>query len=289
MKEDVMKYAAAAVFAIIVLVSCNSVQDSSEKTPRQAKPNSDVTENHQAAVLQKEETAAEKEREANAEQMASEKRYAINPETWAVEPIGDAPKEVVLLTIDDAPAKYSVEMAKTLKNLGVKAIFFVNGHLLDSPGGESSLKKIYELGFPIGNHTYHHKPLTELTEAQQREEIVSLNNRVEGIIGEKPKFFRAPFGQITPYSQQVAREEKMTIMNWSYGYDWVKDYQTPEALTDIMVNTPYLRNGANLLMHDRQWTSLALEGIVKGIQQKGFMIVEPDEIQTFPSQTASYE
>jgi peptidoglycan/xylan/chitin deacetylase (PgdA/CDA1 family) len=76
-------------------------------------------------------------------------------------------------------------------------------------------------------------------------------------------------------------------MNWSYGYDWEKEYQTPEALADIMVNTPYLKNGANLLMHDRQWTSQALEGIVKGIQEKGFTIVDPEEIETSPDHRAS--
>ncbi|WP_121609406.1 polysaccharide deacetylase family protein [Mesobacillus foraminis] len=279
-----MKYAAAAIFAALLLVSCQSGKDSPETDSREANQGSDRREYEQAAVLKEERVT---EQELDTKQMEQGKRYSINPETWAVEPTGDAPKEVVLLTIDDAPANYSVEMAKTLKSLGVKAIFFVNGHLLDRPGGENALKKIYELGFPIGNHTYHHQRLTELTEAQQREEIVSLNRRVEGIVGQKPKFFRAPFGQMTPYSRNVAREEKMTLMNWSYGYDWEKEYQTPEALADIMVNTPYLKNGANLLMHDRQWTSQALEGIVKGIQEKGFTIVDPEEIETSPDHRAS--
>ncbi|SIC65311.1 Uncharacterised protein [Mycobacteroides abscessus subsp. abscessus] len=69
-------------------------------------------------------------------------------------------------------------------------------------------------------------------------------------------------------------------MNWTYGYDWEKDYQNKEALTDIMVNSPYLTDGANLLMHDRDWTNAALEGIVKGLQAKGYEIADPDRIQT---------
>lgn len=68
-------------------------------------------------------------------------------------------------------------------------------------------------------------------------------------------------------------------MNWTYGYDWEKGFQEKDALTEIMINSPYLNSGANLLMHDRKWTSAALEGIVKGLQEKGYEIVDPDLIE----------
>ena len=69
-------------------------------------------------------------------------------------------------------------------------------------------------------------------------------------------------------------------MNWTYGYDWEKEYLTKDALVDIMVNTPLLKNGANLLMHDRAWTNEALHDIVQGLQSKGFDMVDPNRIQT---------
>lgn len=280
-----MRYAAVTVLVMFLLVACNSVNKINEKAQGEENPAKKAKES--TVISQEEETPANEDQAVGTELAATEKRYAINPRTSTVEPVGNAPKEVVLLTIDDAPARYSVEMAKTLKRLGVKAIFFVNGHLLDSPEGENFLKEIHALGFPIGNHTYNHKRLTELTETQQREEIVSLNKRVESIIGERPKFFRPPYGENTQYSRQVAHEQNMIIMTWTYGYDWVKEYQNPEALADVMVNTPYLTNGANLLMHDRKWTSLALEDIVNGIKKKGFTIVDPEEIQTPANSTAS--
>nr|WP_316046622.1 hypothetical protein [Planococcus glaciei] len=68
-------------------------------------------------------------------------------------------------------------------------------------------------------------------------------------------------------------------MNWTYGYDWEKQYMDAAALTDIMVNTEFLRNGANLLMHDREWTAQALPGIIEGLRAKGYSFVEPDEIE----------
>jgi peptidoglycan/xylan/chitin deacetylase (PgdA/CDA1 family) len=72
----------------------------------------------------------------------------------------------------------------------------------------------------------------------------------------------------------------MLLMNWTYGYDWENDYQSKEALADIMVNTPLLRAGANLLIHDREWTNAALEEIVKGIRNKGYEFVNPALIKT---------
>ncbi|MES1039267.1 polysaccharide deacetylase family protein [Peribacillus simplex] len=136
------------------------------------------------------------------------------------------------------------------------------------------------MGFSIGNHTYSHVNLKELTEKEQEREIVKLNNLVEGITGVRPKYFRAPFGSNTEHSKKVAEKEKMLVMNWTYGYDWEKEYQDKKALTEIMLNSPYLGNGANLLMHDRKWTSEAIEDIVKGFQKKGYEILDPKLIET---------
>ena len=206
--------------------------------------------------------------------------YRLNEANWTIDRTDGGTEKGVLLTIDDAPDKNAVEMAQILDKLGVKAIFFVNGHFLDSEEEAKNLKAIYDLGFPIGNHTQTHQNLKDLTEEEQRTEILSVNKRVEEITGEKPRFFRAPFGSNTDFSKQLAKEEGMLVMNWTYGYDWEKDYQNPDSLADIMVNTPYLTNGANLLMHDRTWTKDALEGIVKGLQEKGYQMIDPDLIET---------
>ncbi|MFC0274665.1 polysaccharide deacetylase family protein [Metabacillus herbersteinensis] len=207
--------------------------------------------------------------------------YELNAANWSIKPIsGETNKKVVLLTIDDAPDRYSLKMAKTLKAAGVSAIFFVNGHFIQSDEKKAILKEIYDMGFAIGNHTMTHSNLNDLSEEEQFKEIVELNNQIELIIGERPRFYRAPFGSNTEYSKELAEKEGMLLMNWTYGYDWEKDYLSKDALTDIMVNTPYLTDGANLLMHDREWTYEALRGIVKGLQEKGYTIVDPNLIKT---------
>ncbi|MEI3607709.1 polysaccharide deacetylase family protein [Pseudogracilibacillus sp. SE30717A] len=203
-----------------------------------------------------------------------EAAYKVTPQ-WFVTPTDDANEKVVLLTIDDAPDEHAVEMAKTLKELDAPAIFFVNGHFLQDDEGRKQLQEINELGFPIGNHTMTHTDLTTINEEEQKEEISEVNRLVEEIIGEKPKFFRAPFGKNTDYSEKLVEEEGMLLMNWTYGYDWDKEYQEADALTDIMVDSPLLGEGAILLMHDRDWTNDALSDIVTGLQDKGYEMLDP--------------
>ncbi|UTR04901.1 polysaccharide deacetylase family protein [Alkalihalobacillus sp. LMS6] len=207
--------------------------------------------------------------------------YEINPNMWTVEPIEgtDADPEVVLLTIDDAPDKHGVEMAETLKELDAPAIFFVNAHFINTDEKADELKQIHEMGFEIGNHTMSHPNLREISEEEQYNEIVGLNDKIEDIIGERPRFFRAPFGANTDYVKEVVEQEDMTLMNWTYGYDFTEGYMTEEAIADIMVNAPELGNGGNLLMHDREWTNAALEDIVTGLQDKGYGFVDPDQLK----------
>ena len=70
-------------------------------------------------------------------------------------------------------------MAKTLKELNAPAIFFVNGHFLDTDDEKDNLKAIYDMGFSIGNHTQTHVNLKESSEEQQKEEILKVNETVE--------------------------------------------------------------------------------------------------------------
>lgn len=264
----------------MLLTACNDEPATVTKeagTVDHPKENTDSKESSGKTEMENHEDKSEPE---ETEDVVQEPEYKINENNWSIEPIAGQNAKVVLLTIDDAPDKHALNMAEDLKAVNAPAIFFVNGHFLDTPEEKEVLKKIYDMGFMIGNHTYSHSSLPDLSPEEQKEEIVSVNELVESITGERPKFFRAPFGQNTDYSRQVAAEEKMALMNWTFGYDWNKEYQTKEAITDIMVNSPYLNNGANLLMHDRTWTSEALTDIVKGLREKGYETLDPTKIKT---------
>ena len=252
----------------------NEPQKNKEPEPKQEVPAEKAGKQASDAVKEK-----NNQSKAPAE---SKPEYRLNDAVWSIKPIDDkAEKKVVLVTIDDAPDKHAVDMAKTLKKLNVPAIFFVNGHFLDSEDGQKKLKEIHDLDFVIGNHTYSHASLPDLSESKQKEEILKVNEQIEKAIGMKPSFFRAPFGQNTEYSRELAKKEGMTLMNWTYGYDWNKEYMNKDAIENIMVNAPELQDGANLLMHDREWTDAALEGIIKGLEKKGYKFADPKRIQGY--------
>jgi len=278
------------LFGMILMISLAACSGSEETLKKNNKTNasSHQTEHQEKKVSpSKNKENDDQNKQDNDEEMDeekqkfAEKKYKVDTNSWSIVPLEDQIEEkVALLTIDDAPDNHAVEMAKTLKELDVNAIFFVNGHFLETDEDKGKLKEIYDMGFLIGNHTYSHAFLPDLSEQEQKEEIVKVSDMVEEITGERPKFFRAPNGANTDYSKQVADKEGMILMNWTYGFDWEPEYQTKEAITDIMVNTEYLNDGANLLMHDRKWTAAGLHDIVRGLEEKGYEIVDPNSIQT---------
>ncbi|WLR52164.1 polysaccharide deacetylase family protein [Bacillus tianshenii] len=281
-----MKKIGFVLFCAFLLSACGTntasepadENQSAQAEKKEEEKSADAKNEEKVEQEQPKEEEGQQEEEVQAEEQ--EPQYRINSANWGVEPIEEASENVVLLTFDDAPDKHALEIANTLKEKDAPAIFFVNGHFIDTEEEKKVLKQIYDMGFTIGNHTYNHKQLDTLSQQQQKEEIVSLSDEIEAVIGERPKYFRAPFGVNTDYSKQVVAEEGMLLMNWSYGYDWNKEYMSKDAIADIMVNTPLLRNGSNLLMHDREWTAAGLPQIIDGLREKGYTMVDPELLET---------
>lgn len=287
------------VFMAVFLPACENdttnAEKESEKDMAQEQTENDKGEQEetedQTGTGEKESADEEKQQEQNqSEEEPVETLYQIDSETSSVVPVNeDAPEKAVLLTIDDAPDKHALEMAGTLKELDANAIFFVNGHFLETQEDKEALKQLHEMGFEIGNHTNNHPLLPDLPTEEQEKEIVNLNDKVEDIIGERPKFFRAPNGANTDFTKNLVKDEGMVLMNWTYGYDYFEPYMDADKLAEAMVSGKgpevdvdysLLKPGANLLMHDREWTMKALEDIVTGLRDKGYKIVDPKTIKT---------
>lgn len=209
-------------------------------------------------------------------------RYRINPSNYLVESLEEGEAMPLLLTFDDVPgsgeSQYALQIAQALSERGAGAIFFVYQAQLTSPAGEDTIRKLADMGFTFGNHSMHHYNLTELSDERVREEIRGISDQLEELTGERPRFFRPPYGIMDDRVVRIAREEGMITLNWTYGYDWEDEYQDPQELRKIMSETPYLRAGANLLMHDRSNTAAALPGILDDLDALGYYFVNPEEI-----------
>ncbi|WP_317450887.1 polysaccharide deacetylase family protein [Alkalibacillus aidingensis] len=285
-----MRYLFVLLLAMmLVLAACSNDEpdtDEESQTGEEVEQSEDqeTDEEQDESEETNEEDSQDSEEEQNEDEQTTDKQnepqesqYELT-EHWSLTPIDDAESDVVLLTIDDAPDGNALEMAENLNELDASAIFFVNGIFMEDEESQDIVKQIHDMGFPIGNHTYGHKSLKDLSEEEQYEEIISLNELIEEVTGEKPEYFRAPHGLNTDYARDLIADEGMLLMNWSYGYDFMEGYMEKEELTDIMVNTDLLSSGANLLMHDREWTNEALEDIVEGLRDKGYEMLDPELI-----------
>ncbi|HJA89472.1 MAG TPA: polysaccharide deacetylase family protein [Candidatus Jeotgalibaca merdavium] len=263
-----MKKSLLLLLAVSLLAACSS--DS---------PETETTQSSQETISSSEDVSSSESTSQDViEEETAAYEYDINQSIFTVEPIEDASVEVALLTFDDAPQppnSYSLDIAHTVKEKDANAIFFVVGQFLEDETSQAIIKEIYDMGFEIGNHSYSHPDFHSLTYEEQKEEIVKTNDNIEAITGQRPRFIRPPYGQYDDNTLAVIEEEKMTMMNWTYGYDWEEAYMNTPALADIMVNTEFLGNGANLLMHDREWTAGAIGDIIDGLREKGYEMVDP--------------
>jgi peptidoglycan/xylan/chitin deacetylase (PgdA/CDA1 family) len=268
------------LFTILVLAGCaDQASSSSEKTNSHQKKAAASEAKKEPAQSSSNDKSKSKKTDAQAIQVKPE--YYVDEKTWTIKPIDpENKKKIILLTFDDAPDKHALEIAKTLSENNIHTIFFINGHFLTTDEKKKTLKKLEDMGHMLGDHTYSHADLTTLKPAEQKQEVMSVYDEIKEITGKPPLFFRAPYGKNTDTTRELAKANHMLLMNWTFGYDFVKQYENKTSLTKIMLNTPLLFSGSIVLMHDRPWTAAALPSIIKGLKEKGFTFVDPHKIKT---------
>ncbi|WP_034550147.1 polysaccharide deacetylase family protein [Carnobacterium funditum] len=274
--KQVVSICGVTLISALLLSACQTNDPVASGTKSDTSSLTQSSESDSSAMNVSSESDSSEKGTVAEESQSIEYTYQVNPAIFTIEPMNEADnKKVALLTFDDAPDKHAVEIAKKLKSIDAPAVFFINGMYIESDEGKEMLKEIYDMGFEIGNHSQTHANLSAISPEEQREEIVKTNELIYETIGIKPRFFRAPFGVNTDTSAEIIEQENMVFMNWTYGYDWEAEYQNPQALTDVMLHTEYLNEGANLLMHDRSWTNEAVVGIAEGLREKGYTLIDP--------------
>ena len=103
-------------------------------------------------------------------------------------------KSVVYLTFDDGPDdKVTPQILDILKAENVKATFYVCGNMVETY--PDVLKRIFNEGHAIGNHSYNHR-YNELYASPWAfmEQIIQTDNAIKNVIGVRPFIIRAPGG-----------------------------------------------------------------------------------------------
>lgn len=155
----------------------------------------------------------------------------------------------IALTFDDGPDYYFTErILQTLKDYNAKATFFVTG--LKVSQRCSLLKDIYQAGHEIGNHSYSHPYLTEMSFREQLKEIEETNKTIQACIREpnyQVKWFRPPFGRSNSETKLVLDKLELNSALWTIDTD---DWKKSNDRLDIL-NSLALSQGQDIiLMHD---------------------------------------
>lgn len=134
----------------------------------------------------------------------------------------------VALTFDDGPNPiYTEKILSTLKEAGVAATFFLMGH--NAEQYPDIVRNIQADGHDIGNHTYSHIRLDDVSEDVIANEITKASSVIAKITGKSPEFFRPPGGNIDKEHmvENIASTSGLRTVLWNLQCsDWRWPWET---------------------------------------------------------------
>ncbi|WP_158738429.1 delta-lactam-biosynthetic de-N-acetylase [Alteribacillus sp. YIM 98480] len=193
--------------------------------------------------------------------------------------IGDPNHKTLYLTFDNGYENgYTADILDVLKEKDVPAAFFVTGHYLKS--APDLVKRMKEEGHIVGNHSWHHPSLPEISEKRMKKELSKVKEEYEQITGEKDMIYLRP-PQGTFNERSLAQTQKMGYINvfWSFAYvDWETNGQKgpDHAYKSIMRR---VHPGAVMLLHSvSEDNAEALEKVIDECEKQGYTFKSLDDL-----------
>ncbi|MEU1464313.1 polysaccharide deacetylase family protein [Streptomyces sp. NPDC005727] len=152
----------------------------------------------------------------------------------------------MMLTFDDGPnPAYTPHILDTLAKYDVRAMFFVCGECVVD--NRELLARMADEGHVVGNHTWTHPLLTSLNRKEIRSEMERTSDVIEDSYGERPQWFRAPYGAWNRAAFQIGSDLGMEPMAWTVD---TTDWETPGTGTIIERVKDGAAPGVVVLSHD---------------------------------------
>ena len=195
----------------------------------------------------------------------------LHGRSYEAQGVSEAPKQIAF-TFDDGPSENTEALLRGLSERGAKASFFLIGSRAERD--PELVKRIYDEGHLIGNHTYSHINLRKASSSEAAEQIARTNAIIESITGEKPAFMRPPYGAYT--GLMLERIDEIPIL-WSMcPKDWEHE-DDEEYIFNYIVE--HARDGQIVLLHDpRPATVPAVLRAMDVLAERGFEFVRADEL-----------
>ena len=206
--------------------------------------------------------------------MDGRKTMSVSSDSVRSQSKSDEVRPVVALTFDDGPNASSTPiLLDGLKERKVRATFFLIGENVEKGENEKIVKRMYEEGHLIGNHTYTHCNLSKLETGEAKKELEQTDTVIEKITGKQPAFARAPYGELP-----VDSEQDLSRMYIGWTVDPL-DWMTEDAGAVVKIVVEEINPGDIILLHDCYPSSVqAAIRIVDLLQGKGYEFVTVDHL-----------
>jgi cellulose synthase/poly-beta-1,6-N-acetylglucosamine synthase-like glycosyltransferase/peptidoglycan/xylan/chitin deacetylase (PgdA/CDA1 family)/spore germination protein YaaH len=218
------------------------------------------------------------------------------PQPYRVARYGSSPDKVSI-TFDDGPdPEWTPKILDVLKREQAPAAFFLIGIQADK--FSDLTKRIYREGHEIGNHTFTHPDISNISRGFMRAVELNLTEQLfASLLGMRTILFRPPYSiDAEPDTEDQVRPLEITqdmgyitVGNKVDPKDWRDNppLSADQIAADVLAHLPPCaasdtRCGNIILMHDgggdREQTVLALPKIIAGVRQKGLRIVSIHEL-----------
>lgn len=167
---------------------------------------------------------------------------------------GPASERKISLTFDDGPVPGITDwVLAELEKRGLKATFFMVGdNVRKHPGLAQS---VLAAGHQLGNHTYHHLSGWKTSTQTYLDDVASCDAILADIVGETPRFFRPPYGWMSPGQAKGLVPSKKIVMWNLLSYDFDPDLSSESLIRECTSRTA---PGTIVVFHDQQKTKAQL-------------------------------
>jgi peptidoglycan-N-acetylglucosamine deacetylase len=259
-------------------------------------PGQDVDSVGSGEILNVEATPGNGERKMSMDNSAgliTDETMDTLPEPYRVGRYGSSPNQVAI-TFDDGPdPDWTPRILDVLKREHTPATFFLIGNQADRFASITS--RIYTEGHEIGNHTFTHPDISELSDTMVGLELNLTESLFASRLGIRTHLFRPPYSiDAEPDTEDEVRPLEVTE---KMGYftigakidpdDWRGNRSGEQIASFVLQHLPPCKPndiscGNIILLHDgggnRRETVRALPLIIDGARAKGIQIVSVSEL-----------
>jgi peptidoglycan-N-acetylmuramic acid deacetylase len=195
--------------------------------------------------------------------------------------LGDTTQKELYLTFDNGYENgYTVKVLDVLKEKKVPAIFFVTGHYVKEQS--ELLKRMVNEGHLIGNHSWSHPDMTQISNDRIKMELDRVKEQVAQVTGQKEmRYVRPPKGIFSDRVLAVSKELGYTNVFWSIAYvDWEPKNQKGWRYAYDKVTSQF-HPGAVILLHTvSRDNAEALGAIIDEAKRQGYTFKSLDQLVT---------